>query len=89
MQRYRLMDRDIPQMTRNYRWAIDNGIVFNGLPATDDVCSINGVHIMFFIHKDTPKEVIAGAKAEAKSKRDVVSFSCMVVPKGFPNEPLP
>lgn len=86
MHTYTMTEQDRAGVTRDYEWAVEYGIVFNGLPASDDLANINGVHIQFFIHEDTPKPVIEEAKKDARRKRDVVGFSCMIVPKGFPND---
>ena len=89
MNTYTLINQDreyMVYMARRYKWAVKHGVVFNGLPASDDLANINGVHIMFFIRKDTPRSVIEEAKKDAKRKRDVVGFSCIVVPKEFPDD---
>jgi hypothetical protein len=86
MNTYTLINQDREYMVRRYKWAVKHGVVFNGLPASDDLASINGVHIMFFVRKDTPRSVIEEAKKDAKRKRDVVGFSCLVVPKEFPDD---
>lgn len=81
---YTFTEQDREFITRDYEWALEHHISFNGLYATDDIVSINGIHIQFFIHEDTPKEVIEKAKTVAKRERDVVGFSCLIIPKGFP-----
>ena len=86
MNTYIMTDLNRERVVRNYTWAVDHGIVFNGLPASDDIVSINGCHIMFFIHKDTSKDAVRFAMVQAKRQRDVVGFSCMIIPKGFPND---
>lgn len=68
---------------RDLKWAKKHQICFNGLYATDDLASINGVHIMFFITGETTPEQIEKAKADAKRKRDVVGFSALMVDKSF------
>ena len=68
MNTYTLTNQDREYMVRRYKWAVKHGVVFKGLPASDDLASINGVHIMFFIHKDTPKLAIEEAKKEAETR---------------------
>jgi hypothetical protein len=74
---------------RDIKWAKKHNICFNSLYATDDLASINGVHIMFFITKETTPEQIKNAKADAKRKRDVVGFSALIVPDAFLEESNP
>lgn len=71
---------------RDLKWAKKHHICFNGLYATDDLASINGVHIMFFVTDETTPEQIEKAKADAKRQRDVVGFSALLVDKSFLEE---
>jgi hypothetical protein len=86
-------DRNDPDRMEGWRrgltWAKRWGICFAGLYATDELASINGVHIMFFITDDTTPEQIKEAKRDAIRKRDVVGFSALVVSREFIKEVAP
>ena len=86
MHTYTFTEQDREFVKREYEWATEHHISFNGLYASDDIVSIDGCHIQFFIYADTSKEAIEKAKMVAKRERDVVGFSCLVIPKGFPND---
>jgi hypothetical protein len=81
------MKKDDPEQikgrVRNLAWAKKHGICFAGLYATDDLASINGVHIQFFITPETTALQIEQAKNDADRKRDVVGFSALMVSKEF------
>lgn len=73
----------IKSRVRDLAWAKRYGICFDGLYATDDLASINGIHVMFFITPETTVAQIDEAKDDARRKRDVVGFSALVVSKEF------
>jgi hypothetical protein len=81
------MKKDSPEQIegriRNLAWAKRHGICFAGLYATDDLASINGVHIQFFITPETTPQQLDDAKDDAHRKRDVVGFSALMVTREF------